>query len=163
MRCWTWNTTRYDDKEYALKTVAYDTLLNTNEDQITVTVDNTEPSVSIASPEDGTELSGTVNINFTATDDNLDKVFLYINASMFDVTGETSYEWDTTKVGDGSHTIKLVAYDVAGNTDETAITVTTVNMKLELEATRNLYLGIGTPIGFVIGAIIIYVVVRRRP
>lgn len=163
MRCWTWNTTRYDDKEYTLKTVAYDTLLNTNEDQITVTVDNTEPSVSIASPEDGTELSGTVNINFTATDDNLDKVFLYINASMFDVTGETSYEWDTTKVGDGSHTIKLVAYDVAGNTDETAITVTTVNMKLELEATRNLYLGIGTPIGFVIGAIIIYVVVRRRP
>jgi hypothetical protein len=41
--------------------------------------------------------------------------------------------------------------------------VTTVNVKREVEAARNLYLGIGTPIGFIIGAIIVYAIIRRRP
>jgi serine protease AprX len=158
---YTWDTTV--DGAYQIKLLVKDKAENNITEIVTVIVDNTKPSVSITSPKDGAELSGTVNINFTATDDNLDKVFLRINNATFDVTGETSYGWDTTAVGDGIHTIKLVAYDKAGNANETAITMTTVNVKREVEATRNLYLGIGTPIGFVIGAIIVYAIVRRRP
>ena len=158
---YTWDTTV--DGTYPIKLLVKDKTENNITEIVTVIVDNTKPSVSITSPGDGAELSGSVNINFTATDDNLDKVVLYINNATFDVTGETSYGWDTTAVGDGTHTIKLVAYDKAGNANETAIAVTTVNVKREVEAARNLYLGIGTPIGFVIGAIIVYAIVRRRP
>ena len=158
---YTWDTTV--DGTYPIKLLVKDKAENNITEIVTVIVDNTKPSVSITSPKDGAELSGSVNINFTATDGNLDKVVLYINNATFDVTGETSYGWDTTAVGDGTHTIKLVAYDKAGNANETAITMTTVNVKREVEATRNLYLGIGTPIGFVIGAIIVYAIVRRRP
>ena len=157
------DTTTLSDGTYNLNVSALDKAGNGVAEMATVTVDNTEPTVSITSPEDGAELSGTVNINFTGTDDNLDKVSLYIDNATFDVTGETSYEWDTTTVGDSTHTIKLVAYDKAGNTNETAITVTTINVKRKIEATRNLYLGVGTPIGFIIGAIIAYVITRRRP
>jgi hypothetical protein len=158
---YTWDTTV--DGTYPIKLLVKDKAENNITEIVTVIVDNTKPSVSITSPKDGAELSGSVNINFTATDDNLDKVFLRINNATFDVTGETSYGWDTTAVGDSTHTIKLVAYDKAGNANETAITVTTVNVKRAVEAARNLYLGIGTPIGFVIGAIIVYAIVRRRP
>ncbi len=52
---------------------------------------------------------------------------------MFNVTGETSYEWDTINVGDGAHTIGLVAYDKAGNTATTHITVTTTNVQRATE------------------------------
>jgi len=158
---YTWDTTVYGT--YPIKLLVKDKAENNITEIVTVIVDNTKPSVSITSPGDGAELFGSVNINFTATDGNLDKVVLYINNATFDVTGETSYGWDTTVVGDGTHTIKLVAYDKAGNANETAIAVTTVNVKREVEAARNLYLGIGTPIGFVIGAIIVYAIVRRRP
>jgi serine protease AprX len=158
---YTWDTTVYGT--YPIKLLVKDKAENNITEIVTVIVDNTKPSVSITSPGDVAELSGSVNINFTATDDNLDKVVLYINNATFDVTGETSYEWDTTAVGDGTHTIKLVAYDKAGNANETAIAVTTVNVKREVEAARNLYLGIGTPIGFIIGAIIVYAIIRRRP
>jgi len=159
---YTWDTTV--DGTYPIKLLVKDKAENNITEIVTVIVDNTKPSVSITSPVDGAELSGSVNINFTATDDNLDKVVLRINNATFDVPfGETSYGWDTTAVGDSTHTIKLVAYDKAGNTNETAIAVTTVNVKREVEAARNLYLGIGTPIGFIIGAIIVYAIVRRRP
>lgn len=158
---YTWDTTVHGT--YPIKLLVKDKAENNITEIVTVIVDNTKPFVSITSPRDGAELFGSVNINFTATDGNLDKVVLYINNATFDVTGETSYGWDTTAVGDGTHTINLVAYDKAGNANETAIAVTTVNVKREVEAARNLYLGIGTPIGFVIGAIIVYAIVRRRP
>ncbi len=157
-----WNTTAWTDGSYVIKLIVNDAALNVIEKIVTTTVDNTLPSVNVTSPEDGAELSGIVNINFTAEDDHIDKVFLYIGDASFTVTGETSYEWDTTKMGDGTHTIKLVAYDKAGNSAETSMSVITINVRLGKESTRNMYLAVGTPLGFIIGAIIVYAFVKRR-
>ncbi len=156
---YTWETT--EDGGYTIRLLIKDEAENSITETVTVIVDNTEPSVNITSPEDGAELFGKVNINFTATDTYLKLAQLIIDDNIvYNMTGET-HLWDTTKVGDGSHTIRLVAYDTAGNTNDTAITVTTINVKREVEATRNLYLAIGTTIGFAIGAIIIYAFTKK--
>ena len=160
---YTWDTTSETDKTYTLTLVVEDEAGNSISKTVTVSVDNTAPSVSITTPEAEAQMIGTVTIEFEASDTNLELAQLIIDNSIFDVTGQTSYEWDTSTVGDGDHTIKLIAYDKAGNSAETSITVNTVNVKLETETTRNLYLGIGIPLGLVIGAIIAYVVAKRLP
>ncbi|MDI6905190.1 MAG: S8 family serine peptidase [Candidatus Bathyarchaeia archaeon] len=158
---YTWDTT--NDATYTIKLLVKDKAENSVTDTVTVIVDNTKPTVSITSPQDGAGLFGTVKINFAVADTNLKLAQLIIDDNIvLNVTGET-HPWDSTKVGDGSHTIKLVAYDTAGNTNETAITVTTTNVKREIEATRNLYLGVGIPVGFIIGAIIVYAITRKKP
>lgn len=161
---YSWDTTSLDDGSHRIRLIVDDKAGNNITIEITVTVDNTKPTVDIinAAELNETELTGLVTINFTATDTNLQLAQLIIDDTIvFNMTGET-YLWDTAKVGDGSHAMKLVAYDKAGNTDADTVEVTTVNVKREIEATRNLYLGVGTPIGFIIGAIIVYAIMRRR-
>jgi len=156
-----WNTSSID----GARTIAldvYDKAGAKTRRTITVTVDNTLPSVDILTPQAGAELSGIVAINFTASDTNLKSVQLLIDQSTFNVTDVTSYQWDTSKVGDGAHIIKLIAHDKAGNTAETLISVNTINSKLNLETNRNLYLAIGTPVGLIIGIVIAYIILRRK-
>ena len=124
---------------------------------------------------DGAELMGIVTMQFNASDDHLDKVLLYIDQAVFEITGLTSYNWNTTRVGDGIHTIKIVASDKAENTAIDEISVTTINVQKANEESyksgreegyvsgRNFGLEIGMPLGLVIGAIIVYAVTRRRP
>jgi len=157
-----WDTATLTDGAYTVKLVIRDKAGNTIEDTVTVTVDNTAPTVSITAPAAGAELLGTVTIQFTASDANLDEVFLYIDNAVFNVTGTTSYSWATTTLGDGSHTIRLAATDRAGNSAEKSIGVVTVNVRRATEDTRNTYLATGLPIGLVIGALIAYVLLRRR-
>lgn len=163
LQTFVWDTTMIDDNPCTMTLVVEDEGGNSVGETVVVTLDNTEPSVSITSPEAEAQLSGTVIIEFEASDANLESAQLIIDNSAFDVIGETSYEWDTSTVGDGDHTIKLIAYDKAGNTNQTSIAVDTVNVKLGTETTRNLYLGIGIPLGLVIGATIIYLVTKRLP
>ncbi|MDH5450848.1 MAG: Ig-like domain-containing protein [Candidatus Bathyarchaeota archaeon] len=162
LRISTWNTTMLTDGVYVIRLLVDDAALNVIEKTVTTTVDNTSPFVSITSPEGGAELSGTVNINFTVEDNHIDRVLLYINDASIVVTGEQTYVWDTTEVGDGAYTIKLIGYDEAGNSAEASISVMTINVRLGKEFTRSMYLAIGTPLGFIIGAIIVYAFVKRR-
>jgi len=158
-----WNTTALTDGVYIVKLIVYDTASNMIEKTVTITADNTPPSVSIPSPISGAEISGTVNIQFNASDEHLLSVLLHIDNTTLNVLGQTSHLWDSTQVGDGPHTIKLEAYDKAGNSETSTISVIAVNVRLEKEFTRNMYLAIGTPLGLVIGAIIAYVIIRKRP
>ena len=162
LQTYSWDTTTLEDDSHRIRLIVDDNAGNSKTIEIAVTVDNTEPAVDItnAAELNRTELTGTTTINFTATDTNLKLAQLIIDDVVFNVTGET-HLWDATKVGDGTHTIKLVAHDRAGNINETAISVTTVNVKREVEATRNLYLGVGTPVGFIIGAVIVYAITRK--
>ena len=157
-----WNTTALTDGVYVIKLIVYDTALNSIDETVIITVDNTPPSVSMTNPISGAEVSGDVTVQFSASDEHLASVLLYVDNTILDITGQTSYVWDTTQLGDGSHIIKLVAYDMAGNSAETSISVITINVRLEKEFTRGMYLAIGTPIGFIIGAIIVYAFIKRR-
>jgi len=156
-----WNTSSINGARTIMLNV-YDRAGTRAERTITVTVDNTLPSVGIVTPQAGAELSGTITISFTASDTNLKSVQLLIDQSIFNVTGTTSYQWDTTKVGDGIHILRLTAYDEAGNTAEDSVSVITINSKLNLEANKNLYLVIGTPLGFMLGVLIAYIILKRK-
>jgi len=156
------NTGRLPDGATTVNVTATDKAGNVGHAIVTFIVDNTPPSVSITTPAAGAELLGTVPIQFTASDINLDKVLLYIDNAMFDVTGTTSYSWNTAALGDGSHTVRLVATDKAGNSAQTSRAVTTINVRRAIEDTRNTYLAVGLPIGLVVGILIGYAFLKRK-
>jgi len=157
-----WNTTASPDSAYTIKLEVYDKAGNQFTTSIAVVADNTLPTVSIVSPQDGAPASGTVSINFTVTDNNFPYAvsLLIDNAPVGIVLGQTSYQWDTTKAVDGNHTIKIVATDWAGNTKEASITVKVSNAP----PTYITYLGYAAAgaLGLALGALIIWLLLKKK-
>lgn len=94
------------------------------------TIGDPPPVVTITNPVGGEEVSGTVNVTVTATDNNgVIKAEFYVDSSIrsTDTTAPYAYSWDTTTGSDGNHTIKAVAFDTASNTAEDLITVVVKN------------------------------------
>ncbi len=93
--------------------------------------DKTAPTVQITNPADKSNISGTVLIQATASDNiGVTKVeFLVDNVSEnIDSAQPWEYNWNSSKVTDGSHTITAKAYDEAGNsTTATVVTITVKN------------------------------------
>jgi hypothetical protein len=156
-----WNTNSINGMQ-TISLSVYDKTGTKTEKTVTVIVDNASPSVAISAPSTGAVLSGIVSVNFTASDTNLRSLQLLIDQNVYNATGSTTYQWDTTKVGDGTYIIKLLAYDRAGNIGETSVSVSTINSKLNTEANKNLYLAIGTPLGFMIGILVAYAILKRK-
>jgi hypothetical protein len=153
------DTTKLDDGANEINMTATDKSGNSVSKMLNIFVDNTKPSVTVTNPTEGTTLTGTITIEFTASDEHLTEVLLYIDAAAFNVTGLYSYEWNTTEVGDGTHVIRFVAYDKAGNMGETSsLSVKTVNVQKGNEenysAGRDFGLVIGVISGLAIGLII---------
>ncbi|MEM4677343.1 MAG: Ig-like domain-containing protein, partial [Candidatus Korarchaeota archaeon] len=121
-----WDTTQVTDGSHTIEARAYDKAGNTASHSITVIVDNTLPTVHIDAPTDGAYVHGVVTIQVTWNDANPDRCELYIDETIkytWTTTGTVTYNWDTTQVTDGSHTIEAKAYDKAGNTASHSITV----------------------------------------
>ena len=154
------DTTELPDGNYAIVLTVVDKAKNIIEQMVTITVDNTNPEVDITCYElNGTKVTGIVIIEFNVSDKNLSNALLYIDATAFDVTGLQSYEWNTTEVGDGTHILRLVAYDKAGNMGETSpLAVETINIQQGNEenylAGRDFGLIVGAALGLALGLII---------
>ncbi len=157
-----WDTASIADGRHTIKLNVVDKAGNAAEKALVAYVDNTKPLVSITSPPDGVELSGTSTIRFSTSDINMESVELIINKTVFYVTGNTSFIWDTTTVGDGKHTIKLIATDSAGNLAEASMSVTIINVRLAIEATRNMYIAISTPIGLIMGITVTWAILKHK-
>jgi hypothetical protein len=126
---WSWNTTTASGGSHALTATARDAVGNsTTSTAVSVTVDNTQPSVMITTPTGG-NVSGTVLVSATASD-NIGVVGVQFrvdgtNIGTEDTSNPYSRSWDTTTVGNGTHTLSAIARDAAGNTTtSTGITVT---------------------------------------
>jgi hypothetical protein len=97
---------------------------------VTVTVQNPDtspPTVALTSPAAGTTLSGTVTIAATASDDaRVVRVDLYDGSTLLGSIAAAPYSiaWNTATAGDGAHTLRAVAYDVAGNSSTATLQVT---------------------------------------
>jgi tetratricopeptide (TPR) repeat protein len=97
--------------------------------QISAPPDN-PPNVTITSPQNGDTVSGTVTVRVDAADDwGIGKVEIVIDDSPAATltTSPYTYQWDTTAVGNGSHTIKAIAYDTADQTADDQVGVTVGN------------------------------------
>src|SRR5205823_5050288 len=98
---------------------------------VSVTVDNTPPTVSISSPASGASVTGTITVSASATD-NVGVVGVQfkrdgVNLGVEKTTAPYSISWNTTNASSGSHTLTAVARDAAGNTATSApVSVTVV-------------------------------------
>ncbi len=86
----------------------------------TPTPDTTAPTVTVSVPGSGTTLTKTVSAAATASDNiGVTDVKFYVDTTLIkdDTTASDgwSVQWDTTTIANGTHTLKAVAYDAAGN------------------------------------------------
>ncbi|MFQ5999171.1 MAG: Ig-like domain-containing protein [Candidatus Bathyarchaeia archaeon] len=154
---WMWDTKSVSEGNHVLIAKAYDFCWNSAEKSITITVDNISPTASIVVPSDGTKLSGVVDVSFNASDLNLENVTLHMADRSFVVTGQNSFEWDTTTFPDGNYTIRLVAFDKAGNKAEDQVTVVIKNAKaIPIEII------VGGAATILIATVVAYLVLKKR-
>jgi len=96
-------------------------------------IDKTGPLVTITSPSNGANISGTISFNATAIDNgiNASHVVFKIDSTALtdDLTPPFSTTLTTTSYADGTHTLTAVAYDNVGNANSTNITIFTDNTK----------------------------------
>lgn len=92
--------------------------------------DTIAPTVSFASPGNGNTISGTATVSINADDNNhVDQVKFYVGSQLVGTkyAAPYSWSWDSNGVADGSQTLKAVAYDLAGNSSQSMISVTVRN------------------------------------
>jgi hypothetical protein len=120
----------------ALVATAYDAAGNRASSTVTVNVanavstpavDTSAPKVALVNPVAGS-VSGTVTVNASASDDSGAagiRQQLYVDGKLAaSGSGATlSYAWNTKRVRTGSHTLKAVATDAAGNSASVSVSV----------------------------------------
>lgn len=140
------STTSYtlslSEGSHTIKIEAYDVAGNMEYDQISITVDLTNPTVTITSPEDGSTITtqtGTadITVEWTGSDNyGIDHYEVKLDdGSWIDVGTDTSYTF--SGVSEGSHTVYVKAVDLAGNiaTNQAEFTITTFEITSPTEDT----------------------------
>jgi hypothetical protein len=95
-----------------------------------VTVESQPPTVTINTPAAGATVSGVIPIQVTATDNNsITSVAIYVDNVLRAVETTAPYTWnfDTTTIANGTHTLTALAYDPAQNIGRASVTFTTQN------------------------------------
>ncbi len=95
--------------------------------------DTSPPTVSLAQPQDGSTVTGTVTVKALATDNvGVTGVRFYLDGTALgaeDTSSPYELSWDTTLTANGSHTLTAVARDAAGNTaTANPVTITALNV-----------------------------------
>ncbi|MGA2279704.1 MAG: S8 family serine peptidase [Verrucomicrobiota bacterium] len=128
-----WVTTGSSNGSHTLSAVARDAAGNRATNNITVTVNNdtTPPSVTMTAPTNGAQVTGTITVTATASD-NISVVgvqFLLdgVNLGAEDTVAPYSVSWATTNSSNGSHALAAIARDAAGNRATNSVTVTVMN------------------------------------
>jgi hypothetical protein len=132
---YSWDTTKFLNGSHTLTAVATDTSnQSTTSAGVTFTVSNTiaPPTVSILSPGNGATVSSTISITASAASPGAITSVQYkldgVNLGPALTNSPYTYSWDTTKVGNGSHTLSAVATDTTGQTTTSdPVTVTVSN------------------------------------
>jgi hypothetical protein len=91
---------------------------------------NTAPAVSIASPAAGQTVSGTVAYAANATDNGaVSRVDFFIDETALASYATAPYggSLDTTKLANGTHTLKAIAYDVQGLSAASQVSINVQN------------------------------------
>jgi subtilisin family serine protease len=128
-----WNTTSVTAGAHTLYAVATDSSnLTATSATISVTVDNTLPTVTLTAPTSNALLHGAaVTMSATASDNiAVAKVDFYRDSNVLlgtDSTSPYSISWDSTTATSGGHTVYAVATDSAGNTKSSTVINVTVD------------------------------------
>lgn len=119
---------------HTLKAVARDAAGNINEVLLTVVVDKTAPTVTITNPTASQVLTGTFLVQSTATDSiAVAGVKWQVDGADFgteDTTSPYTLSMDTKTLANGTHTLKAIARDAAGNSSNTTVSFSVNNVDL---------------------------------
>lgn len=99
------------------------------------------PEASITNLDNNATVWNKVSLSVSASDnDGVDSVKLYIDGTLDSTITQTPYDfsWDSNTVSDGTHTVKVVVVDKAGNktVKEISITVSNVLVSLTIPSTQ---------------------------
>lgn len=128
----TWASSSWINGPHEITIIAYDKAGNLSNSasvllNLQTGTDVILPAISFMSPVNGQTVSGSVLIQFNATDAS------GIKAASLEIDGvvhanASSYSWDSRQVANGSHLVKANVTDMAGNMNSTAITVNVANI-----------------------------------
>ena len=133
----------------------------------TFLIDEIPPTVTFTQPT-GTPpitVSGTITVVASAQDGiGVAYVEIYLDDVLVENrTGDTAvYTWDTTGVSDGPHTLKAIAYDLAGNSKEVELEVIVSNYPAPPPVSPTIIIIAGAVVAVVVIVIIIVVIRRKR-
>jgi hypothetical protein len=113
-----------------------------NSNSATITADNTVPELSIIKPENGlylfnkkllpiarTIIIGPITIEIDADDNSgISEAEFYVDDVLKATVTEEPFDWHMNIKLRGQHTLKIIAYDHAGNTRSETKTVTVFNL-----------------------------------
>ncbi len=128
-----WDTRTAPNGAHALTVRAYDVAGHTGTSavvNVTLNNDLTPPTAAFSSPAAGATVSGSVVINATASDNTaVTKVEFYEGEQKLatDTAAPYSFSWNTPSGANGSRTLTVKAYDLAGNTGVAERTFTVNN------------------------------------
>jgi hypothetical protein len=129
----TWNTVPAGNGPHTLTAVARDAAGNTAQSSVDVTVfnDTTVPTVAFISPAGQAQLSGTVSLAVSASDDVavIGVQFRLDGTSLGAELTAAPYvlSWNTKSAANGTHALAAIVRDEAGNTSQASIAVTVFN------------------------------------
>ena len=142
-----WNTSGLEDgNDYLIQVIAVDEAGNEGKDfSDKFTIDNTKPSLNIDKPITGklyifdkeilpligkkAVIIGKITIVAVASDttSSISEVEFYIDSSLRKTDNSTPYEWQWDERTVGKHTVKVIAYDEAGNKETKEVEVFVIN------------------------------------
>ena len=111
-----------ESNDFPTTSSAYDTSHNGNSDvyvaKLSIFLGNIPPMLTIISPPNNSEVSGNISINGTASDENGNNTIEFVEVSIdssdwesVNGTNKWDYQWNTTTVENGEHSLRFRAYD----------------------------------------------------
>ena len=126
----TWNAASASVGSHTLTARAVDVAGNAATSTVSVTVptppDTTPPAIAITAPANGDVVSGLVAIPALASDDvGVARVEYRVDGQLVftDTAAPYTATWDASSATAGSHTILVAAYDAAGNSTSSSVSV----------------------------------------
>jgi len=135
-------------------------------DLVVVTVqDATNPTVSVVAPSSGATVSGTIDVTTNASDNvGIVRVELRVDGTLVatSTAAPFGFSLNTANYPDGTRTIRVTAYDAAGNSASVDVTVTVSNAAPPAGGLGDLALYGGLASAAILAAIGIAILMMRR-
>jgi subtilisin family serine protease len=128
-----WNTAAAAAGSHTVTIKAYDAAGNVgsaSESLVVATAivpSTAPPTVQIVNPVSGSTVSGMVQVSASASDPvGVTQISFFVDGVLksSDLSSPWTYNWNTKKASNGSHTLTVQAWDKAGNTASTSVVVT---------------------------------------
>jgi hypothetical protein len=129
---YTWDTTDLDDDEYIISARAYDGLLYSEIESVTITVDNPHAPTLFVFSDIPFSVSGTLSLHGTSSDSDgeIDVIEIQIdNEDWITISNskDWSYDLDSMELSNGMHTLRIRVTDDEGEQDLKILTFNVEN------------------------------------